>query len=124
MYKEIESMWGIVPTTLKTIPDASLEYEWQLMKLIQTEPGPIPNKYRALMGLAMAVATRCRYCTFFHTEMAKLNGATDAEIEDAIRIAKSSAGWSSYLNGSKPDFEQFKAEVLSVVQNLRLEAKK
>ena len=124
IYKEIESTWGTVPTTLKTIPDVSLEYEWQLMKLVHMEPGPIPNKYRALMGLAMAVANRCRYCTFFHTEMAKLNGATDAEIEDAMHIAKSSAGWSSYLNGSKPDFVQFKAEVLSVVQHIRSHTKK
>jgi AhpD family alkylhydroperoxidase len=119
IYKEIENAWGIVPTSFKTVSDSSLEFEWRLTKLVQTEPGAIPNKYRALMGLAMAAATRCRYCTFFHTEMAKLNGATDAEIEDALNIAKTSAGWSALLNGSKPDFEQFKAEVMSIVQHAR-----
>jgi AhpD family alkylhydroperoxidase len=123
VYKEIENTLGVVPTMFKSIPDATLELEWQLMKQVQMEPGPIPNKYRELIGLAMAATTRCRYCTFFHTEMAKLNGATDAEIEDAMHFAKSSAGWSTYLNGLQPDFEQFKAEILSAVQHARSQAK-
>ena len=72
----------------------------------------------------MAAATRCRYCTFFHSEMAKLNGATPAEIEDAIHFAKSSAGWSTYLNGLQLDYKQFKTEILKVVQHARSQAKK
>ena len=94
------------------------------IRVVQMEPGPIPNKYRELIGLAMAAATRCRYCTFFHTEMAKLNGATDAEIEDAVHFAKSSAGWSTYLNGLQLDFEQFKTEILKAVQHAHTQAKK
>jgi AhpD family alkylhydroperoxidase len=123
-YKEIEKTLGLVPSFFKVIPDSTLELEWQLMKRVQMEPGPIPNKYRELIGLAMAAATRCRYCTFFHTEMAKLNGATDAEIEDAVHFAKSSAGWSTYLNGLQLDYEQFKTEILKVVQYARSQAKK
>ena len=124
VYKEIESTMGVVPAMFKSIPDATLELEWQLMKRVQMEPGPIPNKYRELIGLAMAAATRCRYCTFFHSEMAKLNGATPAEIEDAIHFAKSSAGWSTYLNGLQLDYEQFKTEILKAVQHARSHAKK
>jgi AhpD family alkylhydroperoxidase len=124
VYKEIEGAMGVVPTMFKSLPDATLELEWQLMKRVQMEPGPIPNKYRELIGLAMAAATRCRYCAFFHTEMAKLNGATDAEIEDAMHFAKSSAGWSTYLNGLQLDYEQFKKEILKAVQHARSQAKK
>jgi AhpD family alkylhydroperoxidase len=124
VYKEIESTMGVVPTMFKSIPDATLELEWQLMKRVQMEPGPIPNKYRELIGLAMAAATRCRYCAFFHTEMAKLNGATDAEIKDALHFAKSSAGWSTYLNGLQLDYEQFKTEILKAVQHAHSQAKK
>jgi alkylhydroperoxidase/carboxymuconolactone decarboxylase family protein YurZ len=43
--------------------------------------------------------------------MAKLNGATDAEIEEAVHYAKSSAGWSTYLNGLQVDYDQFQKEV-------------
>jgi len=55
----------------------------------------------------------------YHTEAAKLNGATDAEIEDAVHFAKSSAGWSTYLNGMQVDYEQFKAEVRKVSEHVR-----
>ena len=124
IYKEIEGMMGVVPNFLKRIPDSSLELEWQLMKRVQMEPGAIPNKYRELIGLAVAAATRCRYCTFFHTEMAKLNGATDAEIEDAVHFAKSTMGWSTYLNGLQFEYDQFKTEVLKASEYARKQAAK
>jgi AhpD family alkylhydroperoxidase len=111
VYSEIKDMFGIVPTFVKNIPDSSLEMEWRLMKNMQFEDGPIPSKYRHLIGLGLSAATRCRYCALFHTEVARLNGATDAEIEDAVHVAKNSAGWSTYLNGLQVDYEQFRKEV-------------
>ena len=119
IYAEIEEMLGLVPTFLKAVPDSSLEMEWQLMKRVQMEDGPIPNKYRELIGVGIAASTKCRYCIFFHTEMAKLNGATDAEIEDAVHFAKSSAGWSTWLNGLQFDYAQFQVEIRKIVQHVR-----
>jgi AhpD family alkylhydroperoxidase len=119
VYEEIKEMFGLVPGFFKTIPDSSLEMEWRLFKQVQFEEGPIPNKYRELMGLAIAAVTKCRYCAFFHTEAAKLNGATQAEIEDAVHFAKSSAGWSAYLNGLQFEFEEFKEEVLEIANYVR-----
>ncbi len=119
VYKEVTEMFGLVPTFLKTVPDNTLELEWQLMKRVQFDEGPIPNKYRELIGLGIAATTKCKYCTYFHTETAKLNGATQAEIEDAVHYAKSSAGWSTYLNGLQFDYDQFKNEIDRVVQHVR-----
>jgi len=111
VYKDITEMFGFVPSFFKVLPDSSLELEWKLMKRVQFEEGPIPNKYRELIGIAISAVTKCRYCALFHTEVAKLNGATEAEIEDAVHFAKSSAGWSAYLNGMQIDYDQFKEEV-------------
>ncbi len=119
VYKEIEQMFGLVPSFFKMIPDSSLELEWKLFKRVQFDEGPIPNKYRELIGVAIAAVTKCRYCSLYHTEVAKLNGATDAEIEDAIHFAKSSAGWSTYLNGMQMDYEQFKSEVKGACEHVR-----
>ena len=125
VYKQIEEMFGLVPTFIKMLPDSSLEMEWQLFKRVQFDEGAIPNKYRELIGVAISAVTKCRYCALFHTEAAKLNGATDAEIEDAVHFAKSSAGWSAYLNGLQFDYDQFKREVLQVCEHVRsLQAKK
>ena len=115
VYSEIKQMFGIVPTFFKSIPDSSLDMEWQLMKQVQFVEGPIPNKYRELIGVGIAATTKCRYCVLFHTEAAKLNGATDEEIADAVQYAKSSAGWSAWLNGLQFDYDQFKAEMKQVV---------
>ncbi len=119
VYQEIESMFGLVPSMFKAVPDSSLELEWQLFKRVQFDEGPIPNKYRELIGVAVSAISKCRYCSVYHTEVAKLNGATDAEIEDAVHYAKSSAGWSTYINGLQIDYDQFKAEVLAAAKYVR-----
>jgi AhpD family alkylhydroperoxidase len=119
IYKEIEEMFGLVPSMFKSVPDVTLEEEWRLFKRVQFDPGPIPNKYRELIGVALAAVTHCRYCAFYHTMLAKLNGATDAEIEDALHYAKSSAGWSAYVNGLQLDLGQFKAEITQACEYVR-----
>ena len=62
IYKEIEEMFGLVPMMFKAIPDSSLELEWKLFKRVQFEEGPIPNKYRELIGVAISAISKCRYC--------------------------------------------------------------
>lgn len=119
VYAEIEKMFGLVPSMFKEVPDSTLELEWRLFKAVQFDPGPIPNKYRELIGVAIAAATKCRYCAAFHTEVAKLNGATQAEIEDAVHYAKSSAGWSTYINGLQIDYDQFVSEVQQACAHVR-----
>jgi AhpD family alkylhydroperoxidase len=119
VYHDMEETLGLVPTMFKSIPDSSLELEWELFKRIQLEESAIPNKYRELIGLAISGVTRCRYCAFYHTEVARLFGATDEEIEDAMHFAKSNAGWSAYVNGLQLDFEQFKDEIQQVCEHVR-----
>jgi AhpD family alkylhydroperoxidase len=119
VYQDVEETLGVVPEFIKALPDTTLELEWELMKKSQMEEGPIPGKYRELIGVAIAAATKCRYCSFFHTEFARLNGATPAEIEDAVHYAKSTAGWSTYINGLQMDFEEFKGEVRQICGHIR-----
>jgi len=119
VYNEIEHMMGLVPSMFKALPDSTLEMEWQLFKRTQVEDSAIPTKFRELIGLAIAAATKCRYCTYFHTEMAKLFGATDAEIEDAVHFAKATAGWSAYINGLQVDYNEFKTEIDQACEHIR-----
>lgn len=118
VYKEIESTLGLVPIMFRQLSERTLEAEWTLFKRIQLDETAIPNKYRELMGLVVAAATKCRYCTLFHTEMAKLFGATDEEIEEAVHYGKSTSGWSTYLNGLRIDEEVFKAELKQVCDHV------
>ena len=119
IYREIEDMMGSVPGFFKALPDSTLGPEWELFKVSQMEPGAIPNKYRELIGLGVAAATKCRYCIYFHREMAKLEGATEAELEDAAHFAKSVAGWSTYIQGLDYDYDEFKREVRRATEHVR-----
>ncbi|MCX6344287.1 MAG: carboxymuconolactone decarboxylase family protein [Armatimonadetes bacterium] len=110
VYKDMEEQFGMAPSWIKSIPDEYLAKEWHLMKMMQLEEKAIPNKYKQLIGVAAAATAKCPYCAFFHAEAARLNGATDEEIQEAIHFAKMSAGWSAYLVGMQTDIEQFKKE--------------
>jgi AhpD family alkylhydroperoxidase len=119
VYKEIEQTFGLVPSMFKAVPDATLELEWGLFKRTQLDEGAVPNKYRELIGIAIAGVTKCRYCAYYHTEVAKLFGATDAEIEDAVHFAKQSAGWSTYINGLQLNYEEFTSEIDRACEHVR-----
>ncbi len=119
VYQEIEQVFGLVPSMFKSIPDSTLELEWGLFKRTQVDESAVPNKYRELIGIAIAGVTKCRYCAYYHTEVAKLFGATDAEIEDALHFAKQSAGWSAYINGLQLDYDEFTREIDQACEHVR-----
>lgn len=126
IYKEMENSIGRVPTFFKSVPERILDLEWQLFQKINMDDSPISQKNRQLIGVAIAGVSKCRYCAYFHTEMAKFFGATDEEIEDAVQFAKDSAGWSTYVNGMQADFDIFKKDVQGVInfvkENSKVEA--
>jgi AhpD family alkylhydroperoxidase len=115
VHREMTEMFGTVISFVDLIPDDFIDAEWDLMKRVQFAETQIPNKYKELIGIGVAAATKCRYCILFHTEAARLNGATDAEIEEAVHYTKTVVGWSTYLNGMQVDYEAFKAELRGVV---------
>lgn len=108
---EIKEMLGLVPHFLAGIPDDLLDSEWEIFKKIELGETLIPNKYKELMGIALHSETKCRYCSLFHMEAAKMFGATDEEIQEAVHYAKNSVGWSVYLNGMREDYDEFAEEL-------------
>lgn len=104
-------MLGLVPSFFDRIPDQHLDAEWKLFRDLEFGETRIPNKYKELIGIAVHAETKCRYCTLFHTEAAKLFGATDEEIQEAAHYAKYTVGWSAYLNGMRQDYDEFSREL-------------
>ena len=99
VHRDIEATLGLVPQFMKDVPDYLIESEWASFKNLQlSDQTAIPNKYKELIGLAVSGATRCRYCVYFHTEAARLFGASEDEIVETALIAKNTMGWSTYLN--------------------------
>jgi AhpD family alkylhydroperoxidase len=120
VYGEIRDTLGVVPSLFDHVPETALELEWQLFRRTVVEDTIIPPKYRELTGIALAGVLGNRYCAYAHTEFAKLYGATDAEIEEVVHLAKSIAGWNTYAGVWDLDYEKFKAEIATAVEHARL----
>ncbi|MFI6446638.1 carboxymuconolactone decarboxylase family protein [Kitasatospora sp. NPDC050543] len=116
---EIKETLGLVPHFFARIPTELLGPEWEIFKRIELGETLIPNKYKELIGVGLHAETKCHYCSLFHTEAAKLFGATDEEIQEAVHYAKASLGWSAYINGMQEDYDQFAAELAQVVDYVR-----
>ena len=48
VYKEIEDVFGLVPSFFKEVPDSSLELEWKLFKTVQFDEGPYLTNIESL----------------------------------------------------------------------------
>lgn len=120
---EIREMLGSVPGFFENLPGTLLDSEWESFKSIElSDQTAIPNKYKELIGIAVSGATRCRYCVYFHTEVARLFGATDQEINEAALMAMHTMNWSTYLNASQYDYGRFCDEVDQVTSYIKKQA--
>jgi AhpD family alkylhydroperoxidase len=118
--RDIEQTLGLVPSFFKSVPDYLIDSEWTSFKsLVLSDQTAIPPKYKELIGLGVSGATRCRYCAYFHTEAARLNGATEEEINEASLVAKNTMAWSTYLNAMQFDYDEFRREFDQIAEHIR-----
>ena len=110
---DIRGTLGLVPAFFNSFPDNGIAGAWREMKGLQLNPNTaIPPKYKELIGLAVAAQIPCRYCIAFHTQVStSLDGATEAEVQEAVAMAAIVRHWSTFLNGAQIDKASFKAEV-------------
>ncbi len=117
--EEIKQALGKVPGWVDEMPASALEGFWGTMRDFQLAETTIPNKYKELIGLAVSGATRCKYCTLFHTEAARLFGATDDEIREAAAMAGHTMSASTFLNTMQINYEDFHRETLDAIAYVR-----
>jgi AhpD family alkylhydroperoxidase len=122
IHEEIRQAFGKVPSWVAEMPPSALEGFWATMRDFQLGETRIPNKYKELIGLAVSGATRCRYCTLFHTEAARLFGATDEEIREAASMAAHTMSASTFVNSIQLDYDAFKRETLEAIEHVRQHA--
>jgi AhpD family alkylhydroperoxidase len=116
---EMESAFGTVPLMLENYPEDLRASAWEWFKATQSPDGAIPAKYSELISLGVASQIPCNYCIYAHTTMAKMLGATDAEIKGAVASAAGTRHWSTVLNGTGVEFEEFKAEWDKILEHIK-----
>jgi AhpD family alkylhydroperoxidase len=124
-YRDIERTLGLVPTFMRRFPEEGIAAAWRISKTLELNPATqLSGKTKELIGLAVAAQIPCQYCIVFHTAAAQLNGATDAEIREAVAMAAITRDMSTVLNGAMVDEDKFRRDVDQIVANIKRSAKR
>ena len=116
-YKDIQATLGTVPSFMKAFPEKAIAPAWLQMKSVELNPTTALNgKAKELIGLAVSAQIPCKYCVTFHTAAARLDGATDDEIKEAVAMAGLTRYFSTIVNGTLQDEAQFRREIDQAVK--------
>jgi AhpD family alkylhydroperoxidase len=111
-YQDIQKTLGFVPGFFRAFPESGIAGAWEELKNVQmSSKTALPPRVKELIGLAVAAQIPCRYCAYFHSHIAKANGANDNQVKEAIAIAALERHWSTFLNGMQIDVALFRQEV-------------
>jgi AhpD family alkylhydroperoxidase len=123
-YRDIEQKLGSVPGMFKVFPEVGIAGAWSEFESVQLNSATaLDGKTKELLGLAVAAQIPCQYCVYFHTAAAKLHGATDEEIREAVAMAAITRHWSTVLNGMQVDPAVFRHETDAVLAHAAKMAK-
>ena len=116
---EMKATFGTVPAMFKVLPDHLRASAWEWFKASGSPDAAIPAKYTQLIALGVASQIPCDYCVYAHTTQAKMHGATDAEIQEAVASASETRYWSTVLNGNDVPYDEFKKEWDGILEYIK-----
>jgi AhpD family alkylhydroperoxidase len=123
--KDIEQTLGFVPAFLSKLPEAALPGAWRELKELRFSSNTsLTPKVKALIALAVASQTPSRLCIAGETEFAKLAGANEREIAEAVGMAAITRNLSTMLNGQQNDERVFEADISRLVAGAKAAQKK
>jgi AhpD family alkylhydroperoxidase len=114
---EMRQSFGFVPGFIAAVPREALPGAWLELAELELSPATqLPAKYKSLIGLAVASQIPCRYCVIGDTEFAKLAGASEREIHEAVAMAALARNWSTLLNGLQVDEVAYRRDIDRLVK--------
>jgi AhpD family alkylhydroperoxidase len=101
---DVRKTLGVELALVSNMPDANVAPFWEQLKSLQLNPKTaLSGKTKELIGLGVAAQVPCRYCVHAHTEFAKLNGASDAALKEAVATAGLARDLSALSHGPAAD---------------------
>lgn len=99
----------------ETYPEYALASRLAAEDVLFGAGASIDSKTRELIALAVAAQIPCAYCVYYHTKSARAEGASEAEVREAVATAAHVRHWSTVLNGMGYDLAAFKAELDAIL---------
>ncbi|HTJ25378.1 MAG TPA: carboxymuconolactone decarboxylase family protein [Candidatus Limnocylindria bacterium] len=97
-YTEHADLGGL--RDLKQLAPTEFDGFVALDKIVGRTDGAIPQKYRELIALGVALTTQCPYCLDVHTANAKKAGATREEVAETAFIAAALRAGAAVTHGT------------------------
>jgi AhpD family alkylhydroperoxidase len=108
-----------MPAFIPPAAQATVGGSWRELMELEMAETSISAKEKALISLGVASQIPCSYCIKADTAFAKLAGATDQEIVEAVALSALVRNMSTLLNGHQIDRAQFSRELDRLVANLK-----
>lgn len=86
-------------TQMNALAPEVMEAFWAFDKAAMA-PGKIPAKYKELIAVAVAHTTQCPYCIDIHSGNARKEGASDAEIVEAVMVSAALRAGAAVTHGT------------------------
>lgn len=117
--EDMKQNFGFVPEFAQKFPANGLAGAWREMRDVEMNPQTaLSGKYKSLVSLAVASQIPCRYCIIADTEFAKLEGATDAEITEAVAMAGLVRHTATAMVGLGIDDATYRSDMQRVAQHI------
>ncbi|MHB8586843.1 MAG: carboxymuconolactone decarboxylase family protein [Thermoplasmatota archaeon] len=118
--QDIEQTIGFVPTFALNLSPQGLRLWWTAFRDYEiSDKTALPNKTKELIALGIGAQVPSELSVRFHTEFARLSGATEMEIQDAISMAGVARQQATVFYGAPVDMPAFEKELREISANLK-----
>ncbi|QIO24179.1 carboxymuconolactone decarboxylase family protein [Haloarcula sp. JP-L23] len=117
--QEMEETLGQVPSWMELIAEPASEHSWGLFRDLEAGETELSAREKTLIGVGVASAIKCPYCTYFHKEDARLEDVTEGELEEAVNLASTTQYFSTVLHGNDVDIDDFVTETDEIVEHIK-----
>ena len=114
--QDVKSTFGMVPEFTKNFTDQSIPGAWAEAKVLRFGPATaLDLKTKGLIAAAVSAQIPCDMINYFEHRATLAEGATRQEQLEAVLLSAITRHWSTVLNGSLQDKNEFRKEVDSVM---------
>lgn len=121
---DAQQSFGFVPEFVRRFPAEALPGAWLSFRNVEMNPQTaLPGKIKSLLGLAVASQIPCRYCVIADTEFAKLEGASEREITEAVAMGSVARQYITLIEGLQVDEKAYRRDWERLTSGSRTAAK-
>ena len=117
--QEIERTLGQVPSWMNQLAEPASDHSWGIFRDLTLGESELTPREKALVGVGVAAAVGCPYCSHFHREEARLAEVSDDELEETVTLAGTTRYFSTVLHGNEIDLDDFVDETAEIVNYLK-----